>query len=439
MSIFVKRSRNESGLSRREWLTLAGAGVLGPSMSGWLPVLANQSATQPRQRRKSCILLWMDGGPSQHETFDPKPDAPAEIRGDLGDIATSVTGIRIGEKLPRVAQIMHHAAVLRGMTSVDSNHPSARIHLHTGFRQNAAVDYPTLGSMVASQLGDRQSVMPNFVVTGIPTYDSVRFPLVTSPGYLGPAHAPLVVSDLRQGVENLGSPLANTEFQQRMSVLQEMQTAFSQQSQATAPAAQQTTVQRAVQLMRSQAVRAFDLDREPARVRDAYGNSYFGDGCLLARRLVEVGVPFVEVYMPDWDTHFQSRVEKNHRQSLPQLDYALPTLIRDLNDRGLLDTTLVVWMGEFGRTPRINNRAGRDHYPRAWSTVLFGGGIRPGQVIGRTDDQGGRVEDRPVNVPDFFATICRILGIDYEREVEVQNRPLRLVESGATPVRELFS
>jgi uncharacterized protein (DUF1501 family) len=180
------------------------------------------------------------------------------------------------------------------------------------------------------------------------------------------------------------------------------------------------------------------LDNEPAHSRSAYGDSYFGQGCLLARRLVEVGVPFVEVYLPDWDTHFDSRVQKNWNVILPQLDMGLSALIHDLHMRGMLETTLVVWMGEFGRTPRVNNRAGRDHYGRAWSTVLFGGGIRAGQVIGRTDAHGANVEAGRVGVADFFATICRILGIDHTKEVTVRERPLRLVDRDARVVRELF-
>src|SRR5262245_46628969 len=189
-----------TSLTRREWLRLSAAGVLGTSMSGWLPLLASRAdeAPVPNRKRKSCILLWMDGGPSQHETFDPKPDAPADVRGDFKPIATSVPGLRVSDRLPRVATVMQHAAVLRGMSTPDSNHLSARVHLHTGFRQGGGVDYPTLGSLVASELGERDGVMPNFVVTGVPTYDSVKFPLITSPGYLGPAHAPLVVSDLRR-------------------------------------------------------------------------------------------------------------------------------------------------------------------------------------------------------------------------------------------------
>jgi uncharacterized protein (DUF1501 family) len=430
-----------NGLSRREWLRLSAAGVLGVSLSGWLEVLAARAAgaAQPGKKRKSCILLWMDGGPSHHETFDPKPDAPAEIRGEFRPIATSAPGIQVSDRLPKVAQVMQHAAVLRSMSTVDNNHPTARQYIHTGFRAGTGVDHPTLGSLVASEIGDRESVMPNFVVTGVPAYDSVKFPLVTSPGYLGPAHAPLVVNDLRKGVENLQFPAGDDEFRDRLSVLQELEKSFVQRSGAPTAEAHQTTVQRAVQLMRSPAVQAFDLSKEPAAARAAYGDSYFGQGCLLARRLVEVGVPFVEVYLPDWDTHFKERVQKNWNQSLPQLDAGLSALVRDLKDRGLLDSTLVIWMGEFGRTPKINNRAGRDHYAKAWTSVLFGGGIKGGQVVGRTDRQGAVVEERPISVADFMASVCQILGIDPSKENNVRDRPVRIVDKGAQPIRELFA
>jgi uncharacterized protein (DUF1501 family) len=430
-----------TSLTRREWLRLSSAGVLGTSMSGWLPLLASRAdeATVPNRKRKACILLWMDGGPSQHETFDPKPDAPADVRGEFKPIATSVPGIEICSSLPRVAKVMQHAAILRGMTTGDSNHLSARVHMHTGFKQGGGVEYPTLGSLVASELGEKQAVMPNFVVTGVPTYDSVKFPLITSPGFLGPTHAPLVVNDLRKGVENLQAPIEKDDLQDRLTVLQELQKSFVQGNPSSAAEAQRTTVERAVQLMRSRAVSAFDLSKEPASSKEAYGDSYFGQGCLLARRLVEVGVPFVEVYLPDWDTHFKERVQRNWKQSMPQLDVGLSALISDLHTRGMLDNTLVVWMGEFGRTPKVNNRAGRDHYSKAWSTVLFGGGVKGGQVIGKTDELGGTVKERPVNVPDFFATVCCALGINHNKVVTVRDRPIRIVEKGGTPIKELFS
>jgi uncharacterized protein (DUF1501 family) len=427
-------------LSRRELLKLSAAGVAGVSFSGWLQALAARAAdaAAPGRKRKSCILLWMDGGPSHHETFDPKPDAPAEIRGEFAPIATSVPGIQVTDQLPKVAKLMQHAAVLRGMSTPDSNHNTARVLMHTGYRQGGGVEYPTMGSLVAAEIGDRASIMPNFVVTGVPTYDSVRFPLITSPGYLGPAYAPLVVNDLRKGVENLHSPAAADDLSDRLTVLQELERSFNRTSQATAAEAHLTTLQRAVQLMRSQAVQAFDLDKEPAASKAAYGDSYFGQGCLLARRLVEVGVPFVEVYLPDFDTHFKARFDRYKKQSLPQLDTGLSALLNDLKERGRLDDTLVIWMGEFGRTPKINDKGGRDHFARAWTTVLFGGGIKAGQVIGRTDKTGGTVEDGKVGVADFMATICEILGIDYTKEVTVRDRPLYLVEKGGRPVADLF-
>jgi uncharacterized protein (DUF1501 family) len=434
-------------LTRRDMLKLsaiAAAGGLGATMSGWLQTLAAHAAQQsPGGKHKSCILLWMDGGPSHIDTFDPKPDAPAEIRGEFETIETSAPGIHVTDRLPNVAKLMHHAAVLRGMSTPDSNHASARVLMHTGYKQAAGIDYPTLGSIVSAELGDTSAVMPNFVVTGVHGYDSVKFPFVTSPGYLGTRHAPLIINNLNQGVENLRPPVDEDDVQDRLNVLEKLQANFAQRSQAPAAQSQATTLERAVQLMRSDAVKAFDLAQEPSASRDAYGDSYFGKGCLTARRLVEVGVPFVEVYLPDWDTHFKARVDKCNRQSLPQLDTAMSALIRDLVDRGLLESTLVICMGEFGRTPKINDKAGRDHYSRAWTSVLFGAGLKTGQVVGRTDASGALVEERPISVVDFMATICKALGIDYTKEYTAPGgRPLPIVNNLPTkpqPVAELFA
>jgi uncharacterized protein (DUF1501 family) len=190
--------------------------------------------------------------------------------------------------------------------------------------------------------------------------------------------------------------------------------------------------------MRSDAGKAFDLSQEPASVREAYGTSDFGRGCMLARRLVEAGVPFIEVYLPNWDTH-EKRVVDEIKAKMPHLDTAMAALVSDLADRGLLGSTLIVWMGEFGRTPRVNNNGGRDHYSQAWSTVLLGGGIKGGQVIGKTDAQGTRVEDRPVSVKDFMATVCHALGIDPNKRINTPiGRPIRIVENGGNPIREVF-
>jgi hypothetical protein len=376
----------------------------------------------------------MDGGPSHLDTFDPKPDASAEVRGDLRAIATSVPGIAVSEKFPRFAKLMHHAALLRGMCTEEADHGRARVYMHTGYKPGAGgVSYPGLGSTVSAELGRSDAELPNFVVTGVPLN---KHEFLTSPGYRGPRHQPLVLTDLERGMADLRPSAA--DFDDRVGVLEELERSFARTSKAGAAEAHHATLQRAVRLMRSDRAKAFDLSAEPAAARRAYGESKFGQGCLLARRLVEAGVRFVEVYLQNWDTH----VKKTADEALVLMDHVdagLSALVGDLADRGLLKDTLVIWMGEFGRTPRINRNGGRDHYSRAWSTVLAGGGIKGGQVIGKTDAQGARVTERPISVKDFMATVCRVLGIDHDKKVLTPSgRPIRLVDKGEKVITELF-
>lgn len=421
-------------------------GACGPL--GSRPLLAagadDASAGTPRPRRaaNSCILLWMDGGPSHVDTFDPKPEAAQEYRYAFETIDTDVPGLRVTDGLPKTARLLRHAALLRGMSTPDSNHDTARVLMHTGYKRTAGIQYPPLGAIVSAEKGTPGGVMPNFVIAGVHAYDSVKFPFVGYPGYLGAQHAALVVNHLDRGIENLHSPLAETELRDRLALLAEMEAEFAAASGAASAEAHRTVAGQAVQLMRSEAAQAFDLEREPAASRGKYGAGYFGRGCLLARRLVEVGVPFVEVYLPDWDTHFKTRVDKCHAVSLPQLDAGLSTLVSDLEDRGLLESTLVICMGEFGRSPKINDKGGRDHFSKAWTAALFGGGLRTGQAIGATDAVGGTVVDRPVSVSDFMATVCRALGIDpAKRLLAPGGRPVPIVDAphDARPVAELFS
>jgi uncharacterized protein (DUF1501 family) len=250
----------------------------------------------------------------------------------------------------------------------------------------------------------------------------------------------LIVNDPVRGVENLRPAVAQGQFNSRVGLLEEMEQSFHRTYSADSANAHRTTYQRAVTLMMDRGARAFDISQEPAASRSTYGSGRFADGCLMARRLIETGVKFVEVTLGGWDTH-QNNFERV-RQLSAQVDPAMSALISDLRERGLLDSTLVIWMGEFGRTPRINNRGaqpGRDHYPRAWSSVLFGGGVRGGQVIGRTDAEAATVTERPVSTIDFMATVCRILGIDFTKMNQTQNgRPVRIVDRGANPVTQLI-
>jgi hypothetical protein len=427
-------------ITRREIMRLSAAGVAGASMSGWFGTLAEHAAraAEPAKRPKSCILLWMAGGPSHHDTFDPKPDAPVEIRGELKAIATSVPGIQVCEKFPRFAQLMKHAALLRGMSTDEAEHGRARIYVHTGYKPGfGGLRYPLLGSTVSAELGRPEFPLPNFVVAGAL---AGKNNFLTDAGYRGPRHEPLVLNNPGQGLENLKPALPADDFDDRAGVLDKLEQDFARTSQSSAASAHATTFRRTLELMRSDKAKVFDLAQEPAESRKPYGESKFGQCCLLARRLVEAGVSFVELYLADWDTHTKP-VADAALGLMTQVDDGLSALVTDLKERGLLDTTLIIWMGEFGRTPKIGdgkNAGGRDHWAKAWSSVLVGGGIKGGQVIGKTDAKGAEVVDRPIHIKDFMATVCQVLGIDYTKKVEAAGRrPVRIVDEGATPIREL--
>jgi hypothetical protein len=427
-----------ANFNRRQFLTSAFSTI---ALSGWLGRLAAQ--TPDRQQAKSCILLWMAGGPSHLDTFDPKPDAPAEIRGDFRPIATSVTGIQVSEHFPRFARLMKHAAILRGMSTLESDHNLATYNLHTGYQNRAgAVAFPSLGALVSNELGNRDVALPNFVTIG-------RGPQgAPGSGFLGPDHQPLVVTDPVRGLDYIEPGSTLSRFQRQLGLLRKLDAPFHENYASAAGEAHRSAIDRAVRLMTSEQKRAFDLSLEPDAVRDAYGtpgrsagknatgkvisaSGGFGQACLMARRLVEAGIPFIEVVMGDgsaWDTHRDNFPRT--RELSRECDTAMSALVDDLQQRGLLDTTLVVWMGEFGRTPQCSG-GGRNHWARAWSTVLVGGGIQGGQVIGHTDQHAAEVTERPISVVDFLATICTILGIDYRRQNHPPgvDRPISIVDT----------
>lgn len=417
-------------LSRRDFCRLSTAGVLVPSLSGWMNVLAARAA-EAGMKHKSCILLWMDGGPTHKDTFDLKPGT--KDAGDFKPIPTSVLGIQISEHFPRLAQQMQHGAIIRGMSTGEGSHGRAKYYLHTGYKEGVGgLVYPSMGSIVASQIGDPQQPLPNFVSVGNRSYGA---------GFLGARHQPMVVTDPAKGVENLRPMVELGQFDNRVGLLEEMERGFFKDYKATSGTDHQTTYKRAVELMKSKEAKALDLSLEPAASRAAYGDGKFGEGCLLARRLIEQGVAFVEVTLGGWDTH-QDNWDRVKKLS-GQVDPAMSALVTDLKSRGLLDSTLVIWMGEFGRTPKINSRGakpGRDHYPRAWSTVMMGGGIKGGQVVGKTDKEGAAVEGPSVSALDFMATVCQALGIDYSKKNMAGNgRPITIVDKGGKPIKELFA
>jgi hypothetical protein len=416
-------------LNRRDFLRFTAAGAAMTSLSGWFSVLASRAAEAAPRKHKSCILLWMDGGPSHKDTFDLKPGT--KDAGEFKPIKTNVSGIEISEHFPKFAGLMNHAAILRGMSTGEGAHERARVYLHTGYKAGqGGLSYPSIGSIVSSEIGDPDVATPNFISVG-KAYGA---------GFLGARHQPLQIADPTRGVENLRAFVSEKQFGDRFGLLEELESGFFKEYRSQAGSDHRTTYQRAVKLMQSKEAKAFDLSLEPASARKAYGESRFGDGCLLARRLIEVGIPFVEVTLNGWDTHQDNW---NRVKTLSgQTDPAMSALVTDLKERGLLDSTLVIWMGDFGRTPKINSRGdkpGRDHYPRAWSSVMVGGGINGGQVIGKTDKEGAVVEERPVNVLDFMSTVCKVLGIDYQKQNQTPiGRPIRIVDKGANPIKELF-
>jgi hypothetical protein len=417
----------DSQLTRRTLLSASAALPL----AGWLGRLAAQDTRAKRSvgdpQAKACILLWMSGGPSHLDTFDLKPDAPENVRGEFRPIDTSVAGIQISEHFPKFSRLMEHAALLRGMSTVESDHQLATYHVHTGYQKRAGgVAFPSLGAIVSRELGQPDFPLPNFVCIGSGPRHATRS------GLLGPGHQPLDVLNPDRGTDFLAPLVGRSVFARQVGLLTRLNAAFQESHRSTAAQAHSSALERAVRLMNADERQAFDLSLESDAVRDRYGRGSFGQGCLLARRLIETGVRFVEVMSGDgvgWDTH-QGNFPRTRALSL-EADAGMAALLEDLEGRGLLDTTLVIWMGEFGRSPQITSGGGRNHWARAWCSVLAGGGIRGGQVVGRTNDTAAEVVDRPISVPDFLATVCKILRIDYTRENRAAEvaRPIPIVDT----------
>jgi hypothetical protein len=442
-------SRSSLSLSRREWLTLSAAGVVGYSMSGWLENLAAAAANSP-QRKRACILLWMAGGPSQMDTFDLKPGHANG--GPYKEIATSVPGIKISEHLPKLAKHTKDMVLVRSMSTKEADHGRATYYLRTGRVPGGPVQYPPLGSFVSKELERPDAELPGFV--SIAPFRFLNAAAYT-PGFLGPRYAPLIVGENANGFRpqpngdvaqalrvqdlDLPSDVNGKRSEARLQMLEEMEAEFLGQHSSIAAESHRTAYRRAVTMMRSSAAKAFNLEEEPAMLRDAYGRNLFGQGCLLARRLVERGVPFVEVSLNGWDTHSQNFEQVKRLSGI--LDPAWATLMDDLKNRGLLDSTLIVWMGEFGRTPKIaKERTGRDHWAVSWSTVLAGGGLKGGQIVGKTSADGMAIEERKVEVPDLLGTVCLALGLNPRKQNQSNvGRPIRLVEPTAKPIKEVVA
>lgn len=424
---------NKASISRRQLLRYSAAGSAGLACSGWLRTLA--ASVDARGLKKSVILLWMNGGPATIDLWDLKPGH--ENGGPFKEIETAAVGVRISEKLPSLAKWTNRMAIVRSMTSREGDHARAAHLVRTGYVPQASIDFPDLGALVAHESA-AQVDLPHFVSIAPP--QRVAF---NGGGFLEPDNAPLVIGqgaaipgDLNVADLNAPDGLDGRRQAERRQLLRQFDRQFAGRYGDAAIDAYQSATRRATRLMRPDVARAFQLDDENDRTRNAYGRTVFGQSCLLARRLVERGVSFVETSLDGWDTH-QDNFERVGDLA-GQLDAGFSALLADLHDRQLLNSTLVVCMGEFGRTPKINSSVGRDHWPHAWSVALAGGDIPGGQAIGRTSDDGTRVESDPTRVPDLIATVCKIVGIDPRKQNESNvGRPIRIADPEAVPIQDL--
>ena len=429
--------------------------LVAASAAPWFAPFARAAAADPA-RKRAVILLWMAGGPSTIDLFDLKPGH--DNGGPFREIDTTAPGVRVCEHLPNLALRMKDLAVIRSMSTREGDHARATFLMRTGNLPMGGIDFPCLGALVAKELHDPAADLPAFVSIAAQRFLAQG---AFGPGFLGPKFAPLLVAD-GQGftnplppaevdnqlkVQNLASNGRVTagEAESRLQLMHDLEADFLAARPGPAADGHKSAYAAAVRLMTAEAAGAFDLTKERDGTRDLYGRNLFGQGCLLARRLVEKGVPFVEVTLNSapgapggWDTHGNNFEQVKALAGV--LDQGWAALMTDLRERGLLDTTTVVWMGEFGRTPKINGNKGRDHFPNAWAAVLGGGGVRGGQVVGRTSADGTTVEDRPVSTPDLLATVCKAVGIDPEKQnLSNVNRPIRIVDKSARPVTEVLS
>jgi uncharacterized protein (DUF1501 family) len=417
-----------AGMSRRHFLShMAGAAALaGPANDFTNTLIAN--AADMKKRHKAAILLWMGGGPSTIDLWDLKPGAPTG--GPFKQIDTTADGVAISEHLPLMAKQMHHMAIVRSMSTREADHTRGRYYMHTGYVPSPNVEHPSYGSVIANRLVDQ---VPDLE---IPPFVSVGGGSV-GPGFLGMTWAPFVVSS-NGSVRNLDMGVDPTRLDQRLRMLATIEDRFIGEKRGGSAEEHRKVVEKTVRLMNSSQMEAFKVSQEPKEVQDRYGTSGFGRGCLLARRLVEAGVSFVEVDLGGWDNHagiFQSLSETR----LPVLDQAMSALVSDLADRGILDDTVIMWMGEFGRTPSINGGGGRDHWARSWSVVVGGGGFKRGVAVGETSSDGKEVVTEPYTSQDMMASVLKALGISLETTFTAKNgRPMKIANSGKV-IKELFA
>jgi hypothetical protein len=432
-----RAARNCEGVTRRDFLRVGSVGLFGLSLPSVLGSQARATEGASAGRDMSVVLIWLDGGPSHIDMFDPKPEAPVEIRGEFGAIETSVKGIRISDQLPRLAKQMERYSILRSVTSPDPSHGTGNHYLLTGWKFTPSVTYPSYGSVYAREKGFQNGMPPYAIVGGVGQYSTA--------GYMGSIYNPFNVGGDPNSdsfsVKDVTPPGAvkPERMVRRKSVLDAVDQ-FQRDAELSQRGVQAMDqfYQRAFDLVTSPtAKKAFNLKEEPAKLRETYGRNSFGQGCLLARRLVEAGTRFVHIQSGGWDTHTDN-FNSLKKARLPELDQGYATLLQDLHDHGLLDRTIVICMGEFGRTPKVNSSAGRDHWSQSMFINVGGGPLKTGLAIGETDRTAESPADRPIKVEDFAATLYRALGVDADQMyASPDGRPIRLADGGE-PIHELF-
>lgn len=422
----------DSSFSRRKFLASAAAGSAVPFADmGQIDGLRSAAMAKELKRQdKRVILLWLAGGASQFETWDPKPGA--KTGGPFRAIPTNATGVHICELLPQLAQRMQHTAIIRSLNTKIADHGGGASLMETGRLSDPGLKYPDLGAVVARELGRMDSKVPDYVSL----YTSTEGRRKGTSGFLGARYAPMFLSDsmIPANLSRVES-LTEVDHQDRAALRDLFAKKFTERRLNPTVDSHTTAYNRVRGLMASE--KLFDIEQESADVRARYGPTQFGEQCLIARRLVEAGVPFVKVARAWWDSHGQNF--ETHRELCADLDHSMSVLLDDLQDRGLLQNTLVITLGEFGRTPKINASLGRDHFASAWSCSLSGLGIRGGVAYGKTDAEGHTVEDGETGAGDLFATILSALGIDHEREYMIGARPIPVADFGTKPISEVLA
>jgi len=427
--------------SRRDFLSVGSLGFLGLTLSEYLQAAATKAPAQGKAT--SVILFWLEGGPSHIDTWDPKPNS------NFKPISTNVAGIQVSELLPAIAKKMDKIALVRSMHTRGNDHPQATHYAITGHEINPAMQFPSLGSIVTKELGARNAVPPHVLV---PKWDKGRqYEDYFRASFLGGDYDPMCIPDPSKPdfrVTDLSLPktVSAASVESRSAFLKAVDRHYRALNDTADHANVDAFTAQAWKMILTPAVRdAFDLSKESVKIKERYGKDAIGQSALLARRLVEAGSRFVTAagyHSNSWDTHSDN--DKGHRDRLaPPLDRTLTALIDDLDERGLLETTLVIAMGEFGRTPAINPNQGRDHWPNCWSLALSGGGIKTGQVVGSSDEKGYNVASRVVSMGDLYATIYKAMGIDWSKEyMSPIGRPVKIANSledrTGEPVQELL-